>query len=155
MVKDPIYHSHPIVRVTALGAAAYGKYYGRRLPIAAEWLYASGTKNNLMQGTSPAPPQEPFNSHMEMMSGRRQIPPDGDKRLFEGPVSVTESPPNQYGIRGLNGNVDEWGIIAPLDPYQVSKERKYGVFPGTVGRLPWEAFKDVGFRTVLPVSEEK
>jgi len=46
-------------------------------------------------------------------------------------------------------------VDPPTDPSQVSKEIKYGIFPGAVGRLPWEAFKDVGFRTVLPVSKEK
>ena len=66
---------------------------------------------------------------------------------------MTQFQPNQYGIRGLDGNVNEWGIIAPIKSSQASKVRQYGVFPEAVVRRPWEAFKDVGFRAVLPVSK--
>lgn len=145
MIKDPIYHSHPVVRVTALGAEAYAQYYGRRLPMAAEWVYAyaSGAENN--------PTQKPVYSNTGMMHGQGQIAPAGNQSLYKGPFSVTQLPPNKYGIRGLNGNVDEWGIIASSEP----KESKYGIFPGAVERQPWEAFENVGFRTVLPVSKQK
>ena len=92
---------------------------------------------------------------METMHDQDQRQLAGNQSLSESPVSVTESPPNQYGIRGLQRNVDEWGILTPIDPPLESKEKKYGVFPGAVRRLPWEAFKDVGFRTVLNALTDK
>jgi serine/threonine-protein kinase len=153
MVKDPIYHSHPVVRVTALGAAAYGSHFGRRLPTATEWLYASRSENKTVQAASGDLPRQPDNSHMEMMSGQGQTPSSEDQVLSESPVSVTQSQPNQYGIRGLDGNVNEWGILVPSEPSRASKGRRYGVLPEAVERQPWEAFKNVGFRTVLPVSK--
>jgi hypothetical protein len=30
---------------------------------------------------------------------------------------------------------------------------RYAVLPEGIGRLPWEAFKEVGFRTVMPVEK--
>ncbi len=38
-IIDPGLASHPVIRVTGYGAAAYAQFYGRRLPTEAEWLY--------------------------------------------------------------------------------------------------------------------
>jgi serine/threonine protein kinase len=39
-VNKPEHASCPVLRVTAYGALAYARFYGRRLPTEAEWLYA-------------------------------------------------------------------------------------------------------------------
>ncbi|MFC1869252.1 SUMF1/EgtB/PvdO family nonheme iron enzyme [Thermodesulfobacteriota bacterium] len=154
MVKDPIYHSHPVVRVTAHGAVTYAEHYGKRLPTAAEWFFAMKRENDTKKTSSVLAEQSSM-SHIEMMQGQAQTPSSEGQSLPERPVSVTQSQPNQYGIRGLDGNVNEWGIIEPIEPSRASRGMRYGIFPDAVVRRPWEAFKDVGFRTVLPVSKQK
>mgnify|MGYP001210699439 CR=1 FL=1 len=156
VVKDPVHHSHPVVRVTADGAAAYAAHYGRRLPTAAEWLYAEKTGTDQRQAIPAAKPQQPAPTHMERMHGQSQEAKPSPKpsavkqNRTERPVSVTQLPPNRYGVRGLDGNVDEWGIMPSEKTPQASDGTRYGVFPGGIGRPPWEAFKEVGFRTVMP-----
>ena len=39
-VTDPKYDYYPVVRITAYGAEAYARFYGRRLPSELEWFYA-------------------------------------------------------------------------------------------------------------------
>ena len=53
-----------------------------------------------------------------------EISPSENQILSEILFSATESPPNKYGVRGLDGNVDEWVIIDPLLPSQRIKESK-------------------------------
>jgi serine/threonine-protein kinase len=44
MLNNPALAAYPVVKVTAYGAAAYARYYGKRLPTEAEWLLAA-TRN--------------------------------------------------------------------------------------------------------------
>jgi serine/threonine-protein kinase len=147
VIKDPIYHSHPVVRVTAEGAASYAAHYGRRLPTAAEWFHAEETGNDRRQSASPADSQQP-DSHMDMTRNQKQKP-SAEQIRTERPFSVTQLPPNRYGVRGLDGNVDEWGTMPSDKTSQAKGGSRYGVLPEGIGRLPWEAFKEVGFRTVM------
>lgn len=39
-INNPAHAACPVVRVTAYGASAYAKFYGRRLPTSTEWAYA-------------------------------------------------------------------------------------------------------------------
>lgn len=157
VIKDPALHSHPVVRVTAEGAAAYAAHYGRRLPTTTEWFYAKGTGNAEKKEVPAAKTQQRAPTHMEGMHGQMQQPLPKSSAVKQsrpkGPVSVTQLPPNRYGIRGLDGNVDEWSIMPPENTPQSPNGIRYAVLPEGIGRLPWEAFKEVGFRTVMPVEK--
>jgi len=73
---------------------------------------------------------------------------------------VTDFSPNQYGIRGLNKLISEWGIVGDMSGATDKPGGKEYVvmgrtekvpaevlsIPPAVPRQPWEAFKEVGFR---------
>ena len=94
-------------------------------------------------------------------------PPGG--RSFSGLLPVTDFLPNQYGIRGLNKIISEWGIGAensgiidkPGDKRYVvmgpnkKTPAKAGSIPSAVLRQPWEAFEEVGFRCVRSLYPDK
>jgi hypothetical protein len=86
---------------------------------------------------------------MERMHGQTQKPSAVKQTPLERPVSVTQLPPNRYGVRGLDGNVDEWGILPSEKTPKAPDGIRYAVLPEGIGRLAWEAFKKVGFRTVM------
>ncbi len=70
--------------------------------------------------------------------------------------------PNRLGIRGLREGIGEWVLKRPIDTSEdQAKINQYAVIggmegapeegtslPGVVGRLPWEGFEEIGFRTV-------
>ncbi|MCK8600260.1 bifunctional serine/threonine-protein kinase/formylglycine-generating enzyme family protein [Desulfoferrobacter suflitae] len=131
----------PVLRVTGYGAAAYAKYYGRRLPTDVEWYYA------IEKGGSPAEPGSPS------FESQRALPI---------PTPVMAYMPNSVGIRGLNANIGEWGLRHPQDASardgekveyvilgEIFKQKKeQAVLPAPLPRHPWEAFDKVGFRCV-------
>jgi len=150
MVKDPVYHSHPVVRVTAYGASAFAKHYGRRLPTDTEWRYALNKGKGVTAESSSPLSTQSTDSHMKIMHGQDQnSSPGRNQSANESPVSVTQSRSDQLGLRGLDENVDEWGLLTSPQ----SKDKQYVIFPEEVERYPWEAFSNVGFRTVLPFPE--
>jgi len=73
--------------------------------------------------------------------------------------SVPQTTANQFGVQGLEQNVNEWTMSYGLDGTPEFH------FHGGVGELegresylkrqPWEAFSRVGFRTVLNLDREK
>lgn len=148
-VKDPAFHSHPVVRVTPEGAAAYAGFFGRRLPNELEWLYAKSateftTDKSLKASSKPSGPDAPMETmHEEMMQGR-SAEDTGVKDLAPPlPLPVAQLKPNSFGVRGLDGNVKEWA----------RRGSRYVVMPSRVSRNPWEASQYVGFRTVVGVKE--
>jgi serine/threonine protein kinase len=151
MVKDPLYHSHPVVRVTAYGAVAYAEYYARRLPTTAEWLYTMKSEDETKGRSSEILLDQPVRSHMESMHEQVQTRFSEGRSSSEMPVSVADLHPNKYGIRGLGGNVNEWTVISAKEPAQSSKRNQYIILPEAVSRQPWEAFENVGFRTALSI----
>jgi len=78
------------------------------------------------------------------------------------PLPVVLFKPNAFGIRGLNGNIGEWGLRSidlstagqgntqylvlggPLSRLKTEKAS-----PSAIRRYPWEAFAEVGFRCAL------
>lgn len=148
-VKDPAFHSHPVVRVTAYGAAAYAKYYGRRLPTEVEWLHAMMEKVEAQKKPSEPSPEPSGMMHMEMMHGKIQSAPSNQQDKSTLPLSVTHFKPNKYGIRGLDGNVTEWCLSLRIGSSQREGKIQYVILPEAVSRHPWEAFEEVGFRTAL------
>ena len=140
-----------VLRVTAYGASAYAHYYGKRLPTDVEWLYV------VQQGVEPL--EEPGENG-----------PEATKRLFPIPTPVILFEANAYGIRGLNNSIDEWGfrnLEAPtqeklwethyllLGGKRTSEKEKVETISPPMPREPWEAFGNVGFRSVLPIKDSE
>ncbi|MFH0814220.1 MAG: bifunctional serine/threonine-protein kinase/formylglycine-generating enzyme family protein [Pseudomonadota bacterium] len=142
LVTNPEYDCHAVVRVTAYGAEAYARFYGKRLPTEVEWWYA-------MKETSKKP---------KSPSSQPQVPT---------PVSVDQFRPNAYGVKGLDGNVSEWGVKFRKGSSHASEEQQYIVLGGLradfakekrimsgIIRYPWEGLEEVGFRCILDIPGE-
>lgn len=138
-VLPPTFALNPVVRVTALGAQAYARYYGLTLPTKGQWYHAE----ELGGAASPAPGGKPLEKAValaEAASANRPLP-------------VILSSPNALGIRGLGKNVREWVRVSDKDAsieFHVVGGMTKDQGPEThLRRQPWEAFFDVGFRTAL------
>jgi formylglycine-generating enzyme required for sulfatase activity len=72
---------------------------------------------------------------------------------FESKLSpVTNYQPNKYGIRGLNKNIKEWGLLlSPATSRDKIRDADFAVLPSTTRRYPWEGFEEVGFRCIREV----
>ncbi|MBW2347641.1 MAG: protein kinase [Deltaproteobacteria bacterium] len=177
-VNKPAHASCPVVRVTAYGAAAYAEFYGKRLPSVREWLYslikgegASSERRVTRQSEysrywSPSQGEDWGRAQMTGMMG--MIHPDGQETAKREPSiaepshfpsPVLNSKPNALGIRGLNEHISEWALKAGIGEkikmkYAImgslgGNSKKKSIVPAPLFRKPWEAFEEVGFRTVL------
>jgi serine/threonine-protein kinase len=166
LLTDPASASNPVVRVAGYGAAAYARFYGRRLPTDVEWLYALGNKGESPGGSladTPGSPDgmESGGMHGQMHSSSSQ---PQDTSQFLSPVSIFK--PNAYGIRGLEGNVSEWGRVLGWSASQENERSEYVIMGGlsrrdsakgqalaaAISRQPWEAFEKVGFRCAQSIT---
>jgi formylglycine-generating enzyme required for sulfatase activity len=128
---------HPVVHVSRRDALAYCAWAARRLPTDTEWEYAARgglDGRRYPWGDEPRPGGE-----RRMNAGRRAT------------VSVTEFPPNRYGLFGVTGNVWEW----TADPAGVVRggsylndERDCPVWARMANPLDRSA-ADIGFRCAL------
>jgi serine/threonine-protein kinase len=149
--------SCPALRVTAYGAAAYAKFYRRRLPTEEEWLYVAleGIKTRVEPGNASKTTgvekdentdETHMDNHMSASSSSRTTMPRPS------PVMLAKS--DEFGILGLNGDFGEWAVrkrdYVVLGRYG-SEQGKASDLPSAVHRYPWEAFQDVGFRCVRSV----
>ncbi|MEW6113169.1 MAG: protein kinase [Thermodesulfobacteriota bacterium] len=57
MLNNPALAAYPVVKVTGYGAAAYARYYGKRLPSEAEWLFAATRKGDAIEGRNDSTSQ--------------------------------------------------------------------------------------------------
>ncbi|NQU13807.1 MAG: SUMF1/EgtB/PvdO family nonheme iron enzyme, partial [Desulfobacteraceae bacterium] len=168
-INKPGHASCPVVRVTAYGAAAYARFYGKRLPTAAEWLYALVKGGKVKSRSAPSTQGATVRRDMDKMMGRmmdqeewemadEQIvgSPSGEPPHFPAPVIL--SSPDKYGVRGLDGNVSEWAVkevptagaaegYVIMGGFRDDGDRK-DTLPRPLPRQPWEAFEEVGFRCV-------
>jgi serine/threonine protein kinase len=154
-VNNIAYTSFPVLRVTAYGASSYARFYNRRLPTYAEWLYVSKNEDNQIKETvkGGAAGQQDFD--MESMHARMNTHTD-DFSMSKSPgskiTSVINYQPNKYGIRGLNQNIKEWGLkLSQATSRDKIREADFVVLPSTIQRYPWEGFGEVGFRCVREV----
>ncbi|MBW2623358.1 MAG: SUMF1/EgtB/PvdO family nonheme iron enzyme, partial [Deltaproteobacteria bacterium] len=159
-VKDPRLASHPVVRVTASGADAYARFYGRQLPSVNEWIHAAGvghlfsdiSKNQATNTRSARSDTSTANNPHSSMHNSPVTPSDKSSS----PAPVGQAKPNGYGLTGLRGNVREW-VVNPAardkeDSYFIMGEfADQGTEPSLrpIARYPWEAFRNVGFRTII------
>lgn len=154
-LTNAAYASLPVLRVTAYGASAYARYYGRRLPSDAEWIYVQAKDRNNQKNSSTSHTAseedelETMHSNMHGQKGKGLASKDSIQKELN---PVTNFAPNKYGIRGLNTDISEWGH-RNLEKASEDKgiENEFLVLPSRVVRQPWESFEKVGFRGVLGV----
>ncbi|MBF0528603.1 MAG: protein kinase [Deltaproteobacteria bacterium] len=162
IVNGPQHTACPVVRVTAYGAEAYARFYGRTLPTVSEWLHAATARHaeteksvtvSFGKADQPEGSMSSMDSHMERPG--TPIPP---KLVDITPSPVGQTPPNEYGIIGLDANISEWAVESMGNIGKV----RYLIIGGVEGGLaapssraiernPWEAFGTVGFRTIFRV----
>jgi serine/threonine-protein kinase len=157
-VEDPALASHPVVRVTAYGAQAYARHFGRRLPDAAEFHVAAAQAANATadaavdhEALMDAPEHEPDPSMHEAMMRqlREQSPPVG---AGQGPAPVSEFPAGPHGVRGLGANVREWVRLVDKQGFGLLGDAGDDLRPKAL--RPYESFGDVGFRTAKTPERE-
>jgi formylglycine-generating enzyme required for sulfatase activity len=173
-VTDPKYDYYPVVRITAYGAEAYARFYGKRLPNEIEWFYArrGGVKRSDTPAVDVPEPSEPTTNIDQMHSSmgdmmHNQVPPPSTtpQSFRQFPAPVRDSKPNLYGIRGLGENVSEWGVRFQKASLREKEETQYIILGGLktgltkenkmiqgIPRHPWEVFAEVGFRCVSDVT---
>lgn len=141
-IKHPGHAACPVLRVTAFGALAYARFYGKRLPADVEWIYAYQGAKKIFNGF----PGESY-----------------EQKPIPTPVILLDA--NSLGIRGLNQCINEWATQFSDNQYSVSHEGQPYLVIGNlwnkedknvgysaVGRQPWESFEEVGFRCVMDIS---
>jgi eukaryotic-like serine/threonine-protein kinase len=134
----PDYAANPVVRVTPFGALAYAHYYGRSLPMTEQWLLAvqvDGYPTSPETTSSTLPPEK-----LTMDTGIQ-------------PVIHTTA--NRIGIQGLRQNVHEWTFTSSADGAPQFYVHGLDDKESYLERQPWEAFANVGFRTVLNLDTKK
>ncbi|AFM24962.1 bifunctional serine/threonine-protein kinase/formylglycine-generating enzyme family protein [Desulfomonile tiedjei] len=144
LLQDEGGASHPVVKVTGFGAAAYATFYGERLPTETEWLRAASRPEDALKkptqtSADPARDTDNLEKEMEAWAGAfkeetssgdaspersRSISPKNeglpDSSENQGastiPYPVLSFEPNVDGIRGLMRNVSEWGVRLGVAP---------------------------------------
>jgi serine/threonine-protein kinase len=140
-IKDPALAAHPVVKVTAYGAAAYAAQNGRRLPTPAELELAAAS-----QPPAPAPhsSSEPpgdgdqIDSMHAAMTRQAKPSPAGEEPAY---LPVTDYLPNRLGIRGLDSPMGTWARTAEGRFVVVEQGGK------AKAREAWQGLGWVGFRT--------
>jgi eukaryotic-like serine/threonine-protein kinase len=138
LLQDSAAASRAVVKVTAYGASAYAKFYGKRLPTETEWLLAamhtrkpspshSTPSGDLAGGTynlekevegrvgtnreqNAAPKDSPQRSVPGLPENGAQLDSSGNEGAAHVPYSVFAFKQNMDGIRGLMRNVSEWSV---------------------------------------------
>jgi len=126
----------PVLRVTYLGAQAYARHYGKRLASYGEW-------QSLNQQFSIVPrpdklsadtPNDTMHSHMIMGAATEtDEQPKREDALVVFKEWLTENSDSSSAVRVVAWSSDNNRLTI---------------------RYPWEGFYDVGFRTVMDVSEK-
>jgi iron(II)-dependent oxidoreductase len=116
---DVGYEEHPVVEVSWLGAAAYCRWLGKRLPSEAEWEKAARGGDGRIYPWGGTPPTK---QHARFEHGWNETAPAGAHPLGASP----------YGALDMAGNVWEWVSSAYRPyPYRVDDGRE-NLEPGPV-----------------------
>ena len=135
--------------MTTYGAAAYTKFYNRRLPTYSEWMY---TQRKDRSALPPAAEGKELEAMHSSMHGQTDNEFSFDAGIQKELSPVTNFTPNKFGIRGLDKGISEWGHWNPEKaPGSRGIETEFIVLPSGVIRQPWEAFEKVGFRCVQSI----
>ena len=109
----------------------------------------SSTSHTALEGDE----LEPMHSNMHGQKGNGFAFKENNKKELN---PVTNFAPNDYGIRGLDTGISEWGH-RNLEKISEDKgiEAEFVILPSGVTRQPWESFEKVGFRGVMSVRSIK
>ena len=140
-IKDSTLAAHPVLKVTAYGAAAYAARNGRRLPTPAELARAAAlapSEAALPASASPAGDGQMASMHAAMTpAGEKASPAPGEPAY----VPVTQYASNRLGIRGLSSHLGSWAR-EPGGRFLVVEGRGKAL-----ARPAWQGLDWVGFRT--------
>lgn len=156
-VSNIAHASFPVFRVSGLGASAYARFYHRRLPTFAEWLYVledggPGRNQPVHQPFDPIQEQDMESMHSQMHTVKQTESPL-EKTPLPKLSPVINFKPNALGIRGMDKRTREWGLLIPqLSSRDKMRDAEYVVLPSNILRHPWEGFAEVGFRCVREVN---
>jgi len=100
---DPGFEDHPVVEASWLGALAYCRSFGKRLPTEAEWEKAARGTDGRRYPWGDAPPTV---AHARFAAGWNETVP----------VSTHSAHPSPYGVIGLAGNAWHW-VSSAYRPY--------------------------------------
>ncbi len=152
--------SKPVVRVSPMGALEYARFYGKSLPTMEQWWLAVTTVENQKSQSYAYSVDQSHSAIMNKMMESDNSEPETSSILQNkviGPVNQTDAA--GYIIQGLGLNVNEWTMIILPDG-----RPQYHIHGGVgepghresyLERQPWEAFSNVGFRTVLNIEGKK
>jgi len=158
-VSKAAYASFPALRVTAAGAAAYARFYNRRLPTFEEWLYAVGKSENTEVSSGPNDRESNDMLDMEKMhTMMTESQKKSDAPTLENPAKrlspVSDYRENKYGVRAMNRGFGEWSLVIKSIPDEEPLTLPdYMILPLGVTRQPWEAFEEVGFRCARDIEK--
>lgn len=155
----------PVVRVTPLGAEAYARHYRQTLPTMQQWKTAKRQdEGQRRQGSPSSPTGETLFAAMDHMMTPQSSEPQPAPLTLEPRETlrelfpVVETSANSLGIRGLGENVNEW-VVEPRPGGGVEFHIHGGIGlddgAAYLKRNRWEAFANVGFRTVITAPDGK
>ena len=149
--------STPVLRVTALGAEAYARFYNRRLPTFDEWIHAlvrkekpvEMTQQHDLESTDSVDMGKMYNM---MIPAQIKTEATASQNPAERLSSVSAYAANKFGIREIGDGFSEWSLRGmTTDSVGYSLDFEYILMPAGVPRQPWEAFEEVGFRCAQDV----
>jgi serine/threonine protein kinase len=135
-LREVEWASRPVVRVTWLGAKAFARNYGERLPTFDEWQLLSQKLSIIPAPLKPsgAASNDAIPSNMEMM---HRSAGNNSGSLYGENQAVVKEWLTIKTDSSSSSHVVEWST----DNNRLTK------------RYPWEGFYDVGFRTIMDVSK--
>jgi serine/threonine-protein kinase len=125
----------PVVRVTWKGAQAYGAYYGLQLPTYDQWQILRREPGFAPQSEAPSEKPDPQSVHEHMMGSSG---------------AMNSVSPGTIPTHGEASPIHKEWVATPNETTRdgVADWQKAPPPPDPAHRYPWEAFDNVGFRTV-------
>lgn len=152
LLRDAAWASRPVVRVTWLGALAYAKYFGKTLPSFAQWrtVLSQPATQGIQPSRGASDPATLSNPHMEMMGGSNNPAAPIDP-LTGAPISPLKEwigyiPAGKDAVDHASSATIQSHVADPAEAAMRAGRQAPEL------RYPWEGFADVGFRTVIDLS---
>ena len=156
--RQESYDNHPVTHVTWFGANAFAKFYGMRLPTAAEWEKAAraNSGNDYPWGDTLSPNYANYSDSGDVYDN--DTTPVGH---FNG-YGTTNDSHSPYGIYDMSGNVWEWTSSWWRDTsgkiikggswnsklYETEVNDMFVWYDLGIGNSPTNVSREIGFRCV-------